>query len=219
MFSNRKIVLIIVLLVTLSITAYILIVYIPTQLAQRSYEGAKQIGRDFKEAFQFTPEVTVNNTVVLQQQTPILELATLSQKFQHEYIWNNTWLKSTKKITIKGTFEAKAGFNLNEKFSIKIDEEHATVIAPYPVLLSIESLGDVTFADENGLWNWVNTDDRSKAMNAFITDAKKYAEQAAFVKEAQQSFEAKIQAIMKQHGKTVRIQYTGEKISPTDFKY
>ncbi|WP_333819743.1 DUF4230 domain-containing protein [Ohtaekwangia sp.] len=214
MFSNRKIILIIVLLITLSITAYVLIVYIPTKVAQRSYEGAKQIGRDFKEAFQFTPEVTVNNTVVLQQQTPILELATISQKFQHQYIWNSTWLKSTKKITVTGTFEAKAGFDLNQKFSIRINDDKAIVTLPHPQLLSIESLGDVKSKDENGLWNWVNPEDRSNAMNAFITDARRYAEQAEFVKQAQQSFEAKIKEIMKLHGKEVTIEYTDtEKIN------
>ncbi|HEY9008267.1 MAG TPA: DUF4230 domain-containing protein [Ohtaekwangia sp.] len=214
MFSNRKIILIIVLLITLSITAYVLIVYIPTKVAQRSYEGAKQIGRDFKEAFQFTPEVTVNNTVVLQQQTPILELATISQKFQHQYIWNSTWLKSTKKITVTGTFEAKAGFDLNQKFSIRINDDKAIVTLPHPQLLSIESLRDVKSKDENGLWNWVNPEDRSNAMNAFITDARRYAEQAEFVKQAQQSFEAKIKEIMKLHGKEVTIEYTDtEKIN------
>jgi hypothetical protein len=210
MFSNRKIILIISLLVMVMITAYVLVVYIPTQVAQRSYEGAKQIGRDFKEAFHFTPEVTVNNTIVLQQQVPILELATLSQKFQHQYIWNNTWLKSTKKITIVGTFEAKAGFDLNQKFAITIHEDNAIITMPHPKLLSLEPMGDVKFEDENGWWNPIKPQDRSDAMNAFTDDAKRYAAQAEFVKEAQQSFEAKITEIMKLHGKTVTIQYTDQ---------
>ncbi len=213
MFSNRKIILIILLLVTLSITAYVLIVYIPTQVAQRSYEGAKQLGRDFKEAFQFTPEVTVNNTVVLQQQTPILELATISQKFQHNYAWTNTWLKSTKTITITGTFEAKAGFDLNQKFTININEENATVILPHPKLLSLESMGDIKFKDEHGWWNPIKSEDRTAAINAFNNDAKRYAAEADFVRDAQQAFETKIREIMKAHGKNVTIEYSGgEKI-------
>ncbi len=213
MFSNRKIILIILLLVTLSITAYVLIVYIPTQVAQRSYEGARQLGRDFKEAFQFTPEVTVNNTVVLQQQTPILELATISQKFQHNYAWTNTWLKSTKTITITGTFEAKAGFDLNQKFTININEENATVILPHPKLLSLESMGDIKFKDEHGWLNPIRAKDRTAAINAFNNDAKGYAAQADFVKDAQQAFETKIREIMKAHGKNVTIEYSGgEKI-------
>ncbi len=198
----------IVLLVTVSLSAYFVIVVIPARLAEKAYNGAKQIGQDFKEAFQFTPEITVNNTIVLQQQTPILELATVSQKFQHQYEWNNTWLKSTKKITITGTFEAKAGFDLNKKFKIEILEDKAFVTLPNPQLLSLESLNDVTFKDEQGLWNWVNGKDRSAAINAFTGDARKYAMQADFVQDAQNSVETKLRAILKAHGKEVEIRYT-----------
>ena len=207
MFANRKLILIIILLITLCVAAYVIIVVIPSQLAERSYEGAKQIGRDISEAFQFTPEITVNNTVVLQQQTPILELATISQRFQHQYEWANTWLGSTKKIYIRGSFEAKAGFNLNKKFSIQIDEDKAVVTLPKPQLLSIESLHDVKFEDENGVWNWVDMDDRSRAMNAFTGDAKRYAEQAQFVNQAREAMEKKLTEILKLHGKEVTIRY------------
>lgn len=208
MFSNRKIILIIILLVTLCLTAYILVVVIPAQLAERSYEGAKQIGRDIAEVFQFTPEITVNNTVVLQQQTPILELATVSQKFQHQYEWTNTWLGSTKKINITGSFEAKAGFNINKKFTLHINDEKAVVILPEAQLLSIESLNDVKFEDENGVWNWLYMEDRSRALNAFTADAKKYAEQAHFVSQARENMEKKLTEILKLHGKELTIRYS-----------
>lgn len=208
MFSNRKIVLIIILLITVSIAAYVLLVVIPSQLAEKSYEGAKQIGRDISEAFRVTPEITVNKTIVLQQQAPILELATLTQEFQHQYEWTNTTLKSTKKIKITGTFDAKAGFDLNQKFSIRIEENKAYVTLPNPQLLSIESLGDVKFEDENGYWNWIDEDDRSQAMNAFIRDAREYAATAGFVNQAQQIMEKKLREILTLHGKEVVIQYS-----------
>jgi len=214
MFGNAKIILIIILLVTLSITAYFLVVVVPAQLAERSYEGAKKIGRDISEAFQFTPEITVNNTVVLQQQSPILELATLSQKFQHQYTWTNTWLGSTKEINITGGFEAKVGFDLNKKFSIQLDDEKAVITLPKPQLLSIESLNNVKFEDENGVWNWVDMEDRSKALNAFTGDAKKYAEQAQFVTQAREAMEKKLTEILQQHGKAVTIQYSEQERIP-----
>src|SRR5687768_10851765 len=120
MFTNRKIILTIILLITVCISAYVLIVFILARFARKSYEGAKQIGRDIRNIFQFTPEITVNKTIVLQQQASIMELATLSQKFQHQYQWTNRWMRSTKKIKITGTFEAKAGFDIQERFSISI---------------------------------------------------------------------------------------------------
>jgi len=207
MFSNRKIVLIIILIITFTVAAYWIVVVIPGRLAEKTYEGAKQIGRDFVRAFSFTPEVTVNNTVVLLQQSPVLELATVSQKFQHHYDWTNTWLGSTKKISIKGGFEAKVGFDLRKKFTIEINDDKAIVYLPPPELLSIQPLDDVTFRDESGVWNWVNMDDRSKAMNAFTGDARKYAARAGFVEAARESMVKQLTEILKSHGKTVEFRF------------
>lgn len=214
MFSNRKIILVIVLLITASITGYVLLVIIPARLAQQTYDGAKQIGRDISDALQFTPEISISNTIVVQQQASILELATLSQKFQHTYAWKNQWLGSEKTITITGTIEAKVGFDLRKKFNIVMDETNARVILPQPEILSIESLGDLKFEDENGLWNWVNTQDRSLAVNAFMVNARRFAEQASFVQDANKSVEEKITTILKSHGKTVVIQYEGDLVKP-----
>ncbi|RAW02831.1 DUF4230 domain-containing protein [Pseudochryseolinea flava] len=207
MFSNRKIILLIILLITICCTAYFIVVYVPASLARKSYDGAKEIGKDIRDLFHFTPEVKVNNTVVLQQQTPILELATINQTFQHRHEWMNTWMKSTKKITITGTMEAKAGFDLNQKFSIDIRDDKAYVTLPRAKLLSIESKGDIVFKDENGIWNWVDAADRSKAINAFTNSARDYAANANFIQESQKQVVDKLTQILQAHGKTVIIQF------------
>ena len=214
MFSNRKIVLVIILLITASIAGYVLLVVIPARLARQTYEGAKEIGKDISDALQFTPEISVTNTIVVQQQASILELATLSQKFQHTYAWKNQWLGSEKTITITGTIEAKVGFDLRKKFNIIIDEKNARVVLPQPEILSIESLGDLKFEDEQGLWNWVSQQDRSLAINAFMVNARRYAEQASFVGDANKSVEEKITTILQSHGKTVVIRYEVELTKP-----
>lgn len=212
-FRNLK--LLIALIIVGTIAAYVVLVTIPTQLAQRSYDAAKTLGEDFRKAFQFTPEVIVNNTIVLNQQAPILELGVLSQNFEHRYTWTNTWMGSTKQIFISGTFVAKAGFDLNEKFSIKLQNDTAYVSLPEPIILSVESQGDVAYRDEQGIWNWVIPDDRTKATNAFITDARKYAEQATFVNDAKSKTEAQMKTLLQPYAKGVVIQYTmEEKISP-----
>lgn len=210
--SSRKLILYIILLLVLSATAYTMLVIVPTQLAQRSYEGAKQIGKDFRDAFGFTPEISVNNTIVLQQQIPILEVATIAQKFQHQYRWTNTWLRSKKEITITGTLEAKGGFNLNERFAISIEGRKANVLLPAPQLLSLEPLGDYTFEDEDGLWNWVDNNDRAAAVSAFQQDARKFSAQAAFINDARITMEQKIREILKIYVDDVEFSYT--EVSP-----
>ncbi len=207
MFSTKKIVLATLLLMVLTVSVYIIVVVVPAKLAAKAYEGAKAIGSDISKLFNITPEIIVNNTIVLQQQTPILELATVSQKFQHQYDWANTWLGSTKKIFITGTFEAKAGFDVKNKFTIRINDDKATIILPAPQILSVSLVGDASFRDEQGVWNWVNNDDRSKALNAFQQDANKYAAQADFIQQAKNNIEKQLRTILKSHGKDVEINF------------
>ncbi|MBP9924616.1 MAG: DUF4230 domain-containing protein [Cyclobacteriaceae bacterium] len=204
---SRNLKLLIALIIVGAIGAYVVFVTIPTQLTMRTYEAAKTLGEDFKKAFQFTPEITVDHTIVLNQQTSVLELAVLSQNFGHTYTWTNSWLGSTKQIFITGSFEAKAGFDLHKKFSIELTDDKAYVTLPEPTLLSIESKGDITYRDENGIWNWVDANDRTKATNAFIKDARVFAAQAVFVKDARSKMEEQLKVLLKPYAKEVIIRY------------
>lgn len=204
---HRNLKLVIALIIVGTIAAYILIVTIPAHLAEKSYEAAKTLGKDFREAFQFTPEVKVNNTIVLNQQTPILELSVLSQNFEHRYTWINSWMGSTKKIYITGTFDTKVGFDLQQKFSITLSDDQVVVFLPEPIVLSIESKGDIEYRDENGIWNWISIEDRTKATNAFVTDARRYAEQASFVQVAKKVMEERLKVLLQPHAKDVIVRY------------
>ena len=204
---SRNLKLLIMLIGIGTIAAYVILVIIPTQLTKRSYEAAQALGEDFREAFQFTPEVLVEHTIVINQQTPVLELAVMAQNFEHRYTWANKWMGSTKQIAINGRFEAKTGFDLEKKFSISLQNDTAYVVLPEPTILSVESKGDISYRDENGVWNWVNPEDRSKATNAFLVDARKYAEQATFVQDAKKDMEERLKVLIKPHAKAMVIQY------------
>jgi len=205
---SRNLKLIIALIIVATIASYVVFVVIPSQLAERGYQAARSLGEDFKKAFQFTPEVTVNKTVVLHQQTPVLEMAVLAQNFEHRYTWTNTWLNSTKQIFITGTFEAKAGFDLNQKFSIVLKDDKAIITLPEPKILSVESLGDIMYRDENGVWNWIDAEDRTRATNAFIQDARTFATHAQFVNDAKVQMEQRLRLLLKPYAKDVVIEYT-----------
>lgn len=203
----RKILAFILLIITICVAAYVLVVFIPSAIAKRAYDGAKEIGREINELLQFTPEITVNNTVVLQQQTPILELATVKQTFRHEYSWKNEWLGSAKSIKITGTLEAKAGFDLKKKLRIDINDDDAVIYLPSPEILSVEPSGEYKFEDEHGIWNWVSGDDRSKAITDFHRSARRFAEQAEFINDAKQKLEQQLSEIMQRHGKKAEFVY------------
>ena len=205
---SRTLKLLISITITASIAAYAVFVFIPTQVAKRGYRAAKAVGEDFRKAFQFTPEITVNNTIVLNQQTALFELAVLEQSFEHRYVWENSWLGSTKKIFISGTFEAKAGFDLHKKFAITLRGNKAHVTLSEPEILSVESLGNIEYRDEQGIWNWVDMDDRTRATNAFIRDARRYAEQARFVNDAKKEMEAQLEVLLDPYVDDILVEYT-----------
>lgn len=205
---SRNLKLLITLIIVGTIAAYVVVVVIPTQLTQRAYKAAQTLGEDFRKAFQFTPEVIVDKTVVLNQQTEVFELAVLSQNFEHRYSWTHSWLGSTKKIDIRGSFDAKVGFDLHQKFVLTVQDEKVIISLAAPVVLSVEPKGDIRYQDENGIWNWVNLDDRTKATNMFIVDARNYAEQADFVQDAKVKMEERLETFFKPYGKEVEIRYT-----------
>src|SRR5688500_13409794 len=204
---SRNLRLLIALIIVGTIAGYIILVTIPTQLAKRGYEGAKTLGEDFRKAFQFTPEVVVNNTIVLNQQTTVFELSVLSQNFTHRYVWENSWLGSTKKIFISGTFKAKSGFDLHKKFSIDLRDEKAYVSLPAPRTLSVESMGDISYRDEKGIWNWVDVNDRTRATNACIRDARRFADQADFNERAKTEMEARLTGLLKPNADEVIVTF------------
>src|SRR5690606_38992564 len=134
--------------------------------------------------------------IVIQQRTTILELSTVLQKFHHRYNWSNTRLYSTKTIKVTGTFDAKVGLDLQEKMTNTKQKDKASVTCPEPKMLSIELMGDLEFKDENGVWNWVNEDDRSSAINAFTQDARRFAAQT-FLTDAHTHLEETLIEILK----------------------
>lgn len=215
MLSNRKLVLIIVLLITVTITAYVLLVILPRHFAEQSYDGARQLGNDLREALQFSPEIRVQNKVIVESQTPVLELATVSQRFHHRTNWSNTRLGSTKEIEITGTFDAKAGFDLKEQFQISLDERKATVIFPPPKLLSVSPVNDVEFRDESGIWNWVNPDDRTDALNYFLKEANERAAKSDLLESARQEMIKTIVPLLGPHADEVEI-HSGDRVYRMD---
>ncbi len=204
---SRNLKLLIALVIVATVALYVVFVTIPSELARRSYDGARALGEDIRKAMQFTPEVRVNNTIVVNQQTTAFELSVLRQNFQHRYTWENSWLGSTKKIFIEGTFNAAVGFDLHEKFSITLRDGKAHVVLAEPRILSVESSGDISYRDEQGVWNWVNTNDRTRATNAFIVDARRHAERAAFVNDANREMEKRLRDLLAPYADEVEVTF------------
>ena len=189
---------IVLVIVAVTVAFYVVAVKVPSALAHETAEGIRQ-------AFNFTPQVRINQTIVIEQNTPILEVATVSREMLVDHSWQQTWMESTKTIQIQGVFTAKAGFDLREPFRIDIERRPLHVVAwvPPPKLLSIDMKEYRVLKDENGWWNSVTLEDRQDAVRQIRAVAIDKATHSGLLEESQASVEARIREIVERNGSTV----------------
>jgi 4-amino-4-deoxy-L-arabinose transferase-like glycosyltransferase len=186
-------------------TFYAIFVKAPVDLAAATARG-------IEEVFQFRPRVTINQTVVIEANTPILEVATVSRQLQVDYQWSHTWLGSTKTLRLVGTFTAKAGFDLHEPFDIAIEKSPLRVKATLPParMLSVTMNSYLAPVDESGWWNKISAQDREQAVAALLSTAHTHAEQSGMLEEVRNTAEQRITEIVQRNGATVEFARRGE---------
>ena len=204
--SHTKILLVTVAMITATVCVYFLVVVIPRRALSEQFELAKNIGRDIDQALQFTPQISVRNEIVLNKQANILELATKSQTFHHDFEWRHTWLGSEKILRIKGNFVAKAGYDLQQFVAINIEPHLVTVTVSEPKILSVEPT-DYWIEGESGWWNKISDTDRSGALKEFTLDARKAMEGSELLASARNNFEDSLNKILTTRLGTIRVTY------------
>ena len=190
-----------ILLVGVAVAAYIVLVKAPSDLARNTADG-------IRELFNFTPRVSIEQTVVIEQNTPILEVATVSRTIIVDHLWSHTWLGSTKTLHLKGVYTVKAGFNLRQPFAVDIQKNPLRVIAslPPPRLLSLQMDRYDIRRDESGWWNRISNEDREEAVEELSGTAHSRAEASGILEEAQATAEMRIREIVERNGSTVEFQ-------------
>ncbi len=186
------------LLIGGSIMAYRLFIQAPVELAHATADGIRSM-------FQVTPRVTVNQTIIIEQATPILEIATVSRQMMVDHAWSHSWLGSTKTLHVRGTFTAKAGYNLKEPFSIEVTRDPLKVTAhlPEPRLLSVQMDTFEVVQDESGWWNRITEDDRSQAVTTLQSLAREKAAASGILNDVRSSAEDRIREIVQRNGAAV----------------
>jgi len=190
----------------------------PGEAAQAAAEPAVELARRVVDGIarrlQFRPEVRVDQVTVLQAETPVLELATVRREFAHEYVWEHQWLGSTKRLHLRGTFAAKAGIDLNEKFYLEVDSRDLRVKAEFadPRVLGVEMLA-YRAEEEEGYWNKLSAEEREQAVNALLASAREVAaKDASLTVEARRMLDAQIAAAVTESGG----QWQPDMIQPKD---
>ncbi|PYI97233.1 MAG: hypothetical protein DME98_09175 [Verrucomicrobia bacterium] len=155
-------------LIALLIAVVVLIVFLrletwPARTARQSTAELERLGKDLRAAFldvaHLQPRITINNRVYMEQTTPVSELVVLSRRIEVEHELVHTWVGSSKRVKLHGTFVAKAGFDLQQNLSIDIRPDEIIVQLPHAQILGVEQDQVDVLAFENGLWNRISGQD------------------------------------------------------------
>ncbi len=194
---------VVILLIGGAVGAYIIFMKIPTDLATATAEG-------IKEAFHVTPQVRINQTVIIEQNTPILELATVARQLLVDYSWSHTWMGSTKTIRLQAVFTAKGGVDLREPFRLTILRSPLRVEATLPPakLLSLTMDSYKVLQDEDGWWNRISNADRDSAMGQLQSIARTQAGSSGLLDEVKSSMRDRIMEIVKRNNAVVEFEPT-----------
>ena len=169
----------------------------PVRTAQQSTAQLEKLGKDLRAAFidiaHLQPRITINNRVYMEQTTPVSELAVLSRRIEVEHEFLHTWVGSSKRVKLHGTFIAKAGFDLQRNLSIDIRPNEIIVQLPHARVLGIEQDQVEVLAFENGLWNRISGQDMQSELSILPQLAREKAAESDLPAEAEHALQQQIE--------------------------
>jgi hypothetical protein len=168
----------------------------PARTAQQSTAELEKLGKDLRSAFidiaHLQPRITINNRVYMEQTTPVSELVVLSRRIEVEHELLHTWVGSSKRVKLHGTFIVKAGFDLQQALSIDIRPNEIIVQLPHARILGIEQEQVDVLAFENGLWNRISGQDMQSELSNLPELAREKAAESDLPAEAERTLQQQI---------------------------
>ena len=189
-------------LVALLIAAMIVIIFLrieswPARTAHQSTAELERIGKNLRAAFidiaHLQPRITINNRVYMEQTRPVSELVVLSRRIEVEHELSHTWVGSSKRVKLHGTFNVKAGFDLRQNLSIDIRPNEIIVQLPHAQILGIEQGQLDVLAFENGLWNRISGEDVQNELSILPQLAREKATESGLPAEAEHTLRQQIE--------------------------
>src|SRR3989454_2022021 len=188
-------------LLALTIAMTILIIFLrleswPARTARQSTAELERLGKNLRAAFvdiaHLQPRITINDRVYIEQTTPVSELVVLSRRIEVEHELLHTWVGSSKRVKLHGTFIAKAGFDLQQTLSIDIRPDEIIVQLPHAQILGVEQEQVEVLAFENGLWNRISGQDLQSELSILPQLALKKAVETGLPAEAERTLQRQL---------------------------
>jgi len=181
------------LLIMFGVTAWLIFAYFPKKMMFI----AKELAETVKNTLGMTPQVTINQKVIYKRTNEILELAMIEQDFDVEHETSHRWMRSEKRVTLRGTYRAKIGFDLQKGFNIAVQRGNflkpgqVTIQLPRAEILSVEPL-DVQKFKSSGLINWVTNKDIEAATQELAELALDKATKLDMLEDAEKRIENRL---------------------------
>jgi Protein of unknown function (DUF4230) len=189
-------------LVALIIATTILVIFFrleswPARTARQSTAELERLGKNVRAAFidiaHLQPRITINDRVYMEQTTPVSELVVLSRRIEVEHEFLHTWMGSSKRMKLHGTFLAKAGFDLRKGLVVDIRPNEITVQLPPGQILGVEQQQVDVLAFENGLWNRISGQDVQSELSVLPELAWKKAAESDLPTEAEETLQKQLE--------------------------
>lgn len=189
-------------LLALTIAMTIVIIFLrleswPARTARQGTAELERLGKNLRAAFvdiaHLQPRITINDRVYMEQTTPVSELVVLSRRIEVEHELLHTWVGSSKRVKLHGTFVAKGGFDLRKGLSIDIRPDEIMVQLPHAQILGVEQQQVDVLAFENGLWNRISGQDVQSEMSVLPELAWKKAAESEVPAEAEETLQKQLE--------------------------
>jgi hypothetical protein len=168
----------------------------PARTAKQSTAELERLGKDLRSAFvdiaHLQPRITINNRVYVEQTTPVSELVVLSRRIEIEHEFLHTWMASTKRVKLHGTFTAKAGFDLRQDLNVDIRPEQIVIQLPHAQILDVAQDQVDVLAFDNGFWNRISGDDVQSELSILPQLAREKAAETGLSVEAERALQKQL---------------------------
>jgi Protein of unknown function (DUF4230) len=168
----------------------------PARTARQGTAELERLGKDVRSAFidiaHLQPRITINNRVYMEQTAPVSELAVLSQRIEVEHDFLHTWMGSSKRVRLHGTFTVKAGFDLQQELSVDVRPDQIVIQLPQAQILDVAQDQVDVLAFENGFWNRISGDDVQNELAILPQLARQKATETGLPAEAERALQQQL---------------------------
>jgi len=168
----------------------------PARTAREGTAELERLGKDVRSAFvdiaHLQPRITINNRVYMEQTVPVSELVVLSRQIEVEHDFLHTWLGSSKRVRLHGTFTVKAGFDLQQELVVDVRPDQIVIQLPHAQILDVAQDQVDVLAFENGFWNRISGDDVQNELAILPQLARQKATEAGLPVEAERTLQQQL---------------------------